>query len=108
MRDYSPRKLKPPPAERVGHVGCFAFVVGLATPRLVMLVLWIFTDYLGRAYEGVVLPLLGFFLLPTTTLTYAVAENESGGLEGWGILIVVIGVVLDLGMCGSGRGLFHR
>jgi hypothetical protein len=108
MRDYSPRKLKPPPAERVGHVGCFAFVVGLATPRLVMLVLWIFTDYLGRAYEGVVLPLLGFFLLPTTTLTYAVAENESGGLEGWGILIVVIGVVLDLGMWGSGRGLFHR
>jgi hypothetical protein len=89
-------------------VGCFAFVVGLATPRLVMLVLWIFTDYLGRAYEGVVLPMLGFFLLPTTTLTYAVAENESGGLQGWGILIVVIGVVLDLGMWGSGRGLFHR
>jgi hypothetical protein len=89
-------------------MGCFSFFVGLAMPRLVMVVLWIFTDYLGRVYEGVIVPLLGFFLLPTTTLTYAIAENESGGLEGWGILIVVIGAVLDLGIWGSGRGLFHR
>jgi hypothetical protein len=95
-------------AETLRDVGCFTFFVGLAIPRVVMVVLWIFTDYLGRAYDGVILPLLGFFLLPTTTLTYAIAENESGGLEGWGILIVVIGVLLDLGTWGGGRGVFHR
>jgi lipopolysaccharide/colanic/teichoic acid biosynthesis glycosyltransferase len=44
-----------------------------------MVVLWLFTDYLARAYDEFVVPLLGFFLLPTTTLAYAVAHNEVGG-----------------------------
>lgn len=89
-------------------MGCLGFLVGLAMPRVVMVILWIFTDYLGRAYEGVILPLLGFFLLPTTTLTYAIAVNEAGGPEGWGLALVVIGVVLDLGLWGGGRGVFNR
>jgi hypothetical protein len=89
-------------------MGCFGFFLGLAMPRLVMIVLWIFTDYLGRAYDTVIVPLLGFFLLPTTTLTYAVAQNETGGVQGWGVVLVIVGVALDLGLWGGGRGLFHR
>jgi hypothetical protein len=87
---------------------CFPFLAGLALPRVVMVVLWIFTNYLGRAYDSVIVPLLGFFFLPTTTLTYAVAKNESGGLEGWGIVILIVGVALDVGIWGSGRGIFNR
>jgi hypothetical protein len=89
-------------------VGCLGFIFGLATPRVVMVILWIFTDYLGRAYDGIIVPLLGFFFLPTTTLTYAIAKNETGGLRGWGLVIVIIGVLLDLGIWGSGRGIFNR
>jgi hypothetical protein len=89
-------------------VGCLGFLVGLATPRLVMVILVIFTDYLGRAYDGLIVPLLGFFLLPTTTLTYAIAENETGGPEGWGLVLVIVGVLLDLGIWGGGRGVFNR
>jgi hypothetical protein len=84
------------------------FILGLATPRFVMVVLWIFTNYLGRAYDGIIVPLLGFFFLPTTTLTYAIAENETGGLKGWGLVLVIIGVLFDLGIWGSGRGIFNR
>jgi hypothetical protein len=89
-------------------MGCFAVVFGLAVPRFVMIVLWIFTDYLGRAYEGWILPLIGFFLLPTTTLAYAVAKNETGGLRSWGLILVVFAVLLDVGIWGRGRGVFSR
>ena len=89
-------------------MGCLAAVLVLATPRFVMVVLWIFTNYLSRAYDGWVLPLLGFFLLPTTTLAYAIAENETRGLEGWGLVLVIVAVLLDLGVWGGGRGAFSR
>jgi hypothetical protein len=89
-------------------MGCFGVLLGLAIPRVVMVVLWLFTNYLERAYDGVVLPLLGFFFLPTTTLTYAIAQNETGGVQGWGVVWVAIGLALDLGIWGNGRGVFSR
>ena len=73
-----------------------------------MVLLWIFSDYLSRAYDGWVLPLLGFFLLPTTTLAYAVAKHETNGLRSWGIALVVLAFLLDLGSLGRGRGAFSR
>jgi hypothetical protein len=85
-------------------------VLGLITPRLVMVVLWLFTDYLSRAYDGWLLPLLGFFLLPTTTLTYAIAQNSMDGLRGVGLVLVIVGLLVDLGILGSsrGRGVFKK
>jgi hypothetical protein len=73
-----------------------------------MVVLWIFTNYLGRAYDGWLLPFLGFLFLPTTTLAYAVAENETGGFRSWGAVLVVVAVLLDLGTLGRGRGAMKR
>lgn len=83
-------------------------VLGLITPRLIMVILWLFTDYLSRAYGGWLLPLLGFFLLPTTTLSYAIAENSLHGLRGLGLVLVIAGLLVDVGILGgsSGRGLF--
>jgi hypothetical protein len=72
------------------------------TPRIVLFVLWLFTDYLSRAYDGWVLPLLGFIFLPATTLGYAVAENEFGGLNGLGIVALLIGLAVDVGLLGGG------
>ena len=91
-------------------MGCLAGIFVLAMPRFVMVVLWLFTNYLSRAYEGWVLPLIGFFILPTTTLTYAVAENRSKGegIRGLGLVLVIVGVLLDLGIWGGGRGAFEK
>jgi hypothetical protein len=73
-----------------------------------MVILWLFSDYLSQAYGTWVWPLLGFFFLPTTTLAYAVAENRYDGLRGIGLVLVVLGALVDLGALGGGRGLFRR
>jgi hypothetical protein len=90
-------------------VGCLIGLVVLLIPRTIMIVLWLFSDQLSTAYGTWVWPLLGFFLLPTTTLAYAVAQNRYGGVEGVGLLLVILGVLIDLGaLGGSGRGIGRR
>lgn len=89
-------------------MGCLVAALILLTPRFVMVVLWLFTNYLSRAYGGFLVPLLGFFILPTTTLAYAIAKNQSGGVRGWGLLVVIVAALLDLGIWGQGRGIFAR
>jgi hypothetical protein len=89
-------------------VGCLLVLAVLALPRTVMVILWLFSSYLSQAYGTWIWPLLGFFFLPTTTLAYAVAENRYDGLRGIGLVLVVLGALVDLGALGGGRGLFRR
>ena len=86
-------------------MGCLAALVALAVPRLVLAFMWIFTDYLSRAFGSFLWPLLGFFFLPTTTICWAIAQNALDGVRGWGFLLVVVGVLLDAGLLGGSR---HR
>ena len=79
-------------------VGCLA----LATPRLAIALVFIFSDYLGRAYETILWPLLGFFFMPLTTLAYAFAINSNGSVDGMYLVVVVVTVLVDLGLVGWG------
>ena len=72
------------------------------TPRIVLFILWLFTNYLSRAYDGFVLPFLGFVFLPATTLAYAIAQNELGGVNGIGLVVILIGLAVDIGLLGGG------
>lgn len=66
--------------------------------------LWLFTDMLGRAFESWFVPLLGFFLLPWTTLAYALMWNSSDGVVSFEWFIVVLAFLFDLGSyAGGGR-----
>jgi hypothetical protein len=78
-------------------VGCIA----LATPRLAIVLVVIFGDYIGRAYETTLWPLLGFFFMPLTTLAYAWAINSRGSVAGIHLVVVVIAVLIDLGLIGG-------
>ena len=84
---------------------CLVVAVGLFLPRVLLFLTWLFTDYLGRAYDTVIWPLLGFFFAPTTTLAYAVAQNSLNGLRGFGLILFILGIVIDTGVIGGGRGL---
>lgn len=88
---------------------CLVGALALLMPRMVMIVLWLLpTNYLSDAFGSWVWPLLGFFFLPTTTIAYAVARNEFGVATGWGLVLVILGVALDLGLLRGGRGIFRR
>lgn len=94
-------------------MGCLFAVLALITPRFILFILWLFTDYLNTAISSGWLGLLGFLFLPTTTIAYAIARNEfttiTGGIEAAGILVIVLGVVIDVGLLGgSGRGVGKR
>ena len=90
-------------------MGCLIGLVVLLVPRTIMVVLWLFSDYLATAFGTWVWPLIGFFILPTTTLAYAVAQNRYGGVKGVGFVLVILGVLIDLGaLGGGGRGAGKR
>jgi hypothetical protein len=88
----------------VPPMGCFIALLALFSPRLALVAIWLFSDLLSRAFDSWFLPLLGFFLLPWTTLAYAVmwstGTNEVSGFE-W--FIVVLAFLLDLGSYANGR-----
>jgi len=48
------------------------------------------------------LPLLGFLFLPWTTIAWAIAQNELGGTNGIGLLVIVLGLLADIGVLGGG------
>ncbi len=86
-------------------LGCLA----LSAPRFVFLLVFLFSDYLGRAYESNVWPFLGFFFLPLTTLAYAAAMNENNGqLTGVWIVLLIVALAIDLGIIRFGSKRRHR
>ncbi|MGH9720175.1 MAG: hypothetical protein ACRD8O_08180 [Bryobacteraceae bacterium] len=80
---------------------CFVAVFALGFPRLVLFCVFLFSGYLERAYHGLFWPLLGFFFMPLATLAYAWALNTYKSVEGFGLVVVVLAVLLDLGLIGS-------
>ena len=79
-------------------------LAGLLMPRFIMVLLWLFSDYLSDAYGTWLWPLIGFFVLPTTTLCYAIAVNDLDGFRGWGAALTLLGFCVDAGLLGRGRG----
>ena len=79
-------------------VPCLLALLALLSPRLALFALWLFSNVLDRAYDSWVVPVLGFFLLPWTTLAYAVMWKAGiNGVEGVEWFFVVLGFLFDLG-----------
>jgi hypothetical protein len=75
-------------------------------PRIALVLLFLFSNYLQRAYHALLLPLLGFLFLPLTTLAYAWMMNTRQPIAGINLVILIVAVVIDLG--GLSRGEYHR
>jgi hypothetical protein len=82
-------------------MGCLVGCIALAFPRLVLFAIFLFSNYLGRAYETNFWPFLGFLFMPLTTLAYAWAMNSNGTVSGIYLVAVVIAVIIDLGLTGK-------
>ena len=71
-------------------------------PRLAVLFMWIarpqlFTSAFGGSWF---IPLLGIFILPFTTLMWAILYSPAG-MSFWDWLWIILAVVLDLGHLGA-------
>ena len=83
---------------------CLAAAFALISPRLAIIVVWLFSDVMSRAYESWFLPVIGFFLLPWTTLAYAVMwDVGTRDVKGFEWFIVVLAFLADLGSYAGGR-----
>jgi hypothetical protein len=85
---------------------CFLVVAVLAFPRAVLVLMFLFSTYLQRAYHGLALPVLGFIFLPLTTVVYAWLVNSHRPLAGINLLFLVLAAVIDAG--GLSGGEWHR
>jgi hypothetical protein len=85
---------------------CILLLAILLFPRIVLVLMWLFSTYLQRAFEGgLLLPVVGFFFLPLTTIVYAWEINSGMPTAGINLLWLLIAVIIDLGGLGGGA---HR
>lgn len=81
---------------------CILLILILAFPRVVLALMFFFSNYLERAYHGVLIPLLGFIFLPITTIVYAWMVNNGYALAGINLIWILLAVLIDLGSFGGG------
>jgi len=86
-------------------MGCLLALLALISPRLVLVLLWIFSNVLSRAFDSGIIPLFGFFLLPWTTLAYVAFWDWGSGqrVAGFEWLFVVLVFLIDVGSYVQGR-----
>jgi hypothetical protein len=72
-------------------------------PRVALALIWLLTNWYA-AFSSTWIALLGFFLLPWTSLAwmYTYFHNE-GALSGGYVVLIVVGVLADLSAVGGHR-----
>lgn len=83
---------------------CLVLLLAFIGPRVALVGMALFSNVLSRSMDGILLPLIGFFLLPWTTLAYAftwnLGTNEVAGFE-W--IVVGFAFLVDIGVVGGAR-----
>jgi hypothetical protein len=77
-------------------MGCLVVLLAFLSPRLALFAIFLFSDLLSRAFDSWFVPFLGFFLLPWTTLAYAVMWASSDHVYGFEWFIVILAFAIDL------------
>ncbi len=85
---------------------CLLLLLILAFPRIVLAIMYFTSTYLQRAYNNLIVLVLGFVFLPITTLVYAWLTNNHQPIEGVNLVYLILAVVIDLGGLGGGES--HR
>lgn len=90
-------------------IGCLFGIVAFFLPRLVIVLLLVFSTFVTRPFaglmtpfNGLLLPILGCVFLPYTLLAYCLAVNQHGSVGGMWVVLVVAALLMDLGLIGGG------
>lgn len=91
-------------------IGCLIGLLAFFLPRVAIILLLIFSTWIGDAFKalsspfnGLLLPILGLIFTPYTLLAYCLSWHQTSGNVG-GLWLILIGVALlfDLGVIGQG------
>jgi hypothetical protein len=78
-------------------MGCIFVLIAAFSPRLALILMWIFTPWVDRAFGPIIWPILGVIFLPLTTLLYVILWNTGGrGVTGWEWIFVILALFGDL------------
>ncbi len=78
-------------------MGCLAVIVALISPRLALALIFLFTDWIAVAFDGGwFLPVLGFFILPWTTLVFVLVAGTYPGIQPFDIFLLILAFLIDL------------
>ena len=84
-------------------MGCILVLIALAVPRVMLTFVFLLTDWIGRAFETRLWPILGFVFMPYTTLAYMAAMLNNGhALAGGWLALFIVAVLVDAGHWGGG------
>lgn len=67
------------------------FLAAVFLPRVMILVLWLMTNWFHGVFQSVIGPVGGFFFLPLTTLWVAVVLKYLGGQ--WSLIPLVVAAI---------------
>ena len=86
---------------------CLVIFALIFSPRVVMVLWWLLDMARWAAtFDTVLLPILGFLLVPWTTLMYVLVAP--GGVSGFDWVWLGIAVLIDLGALGGGAARRRR
>ncbi len=75
---------------------CLLALLALFIPRVVIVVVWLFSTWFEAAFDTLLWPILGFLFAPTVLLWYSVVVNVYGGV--WSTVPIagmVVAVLVD-------------
>ncbi len=82
--------------------GCLVALASMISPRLGILLVWLFTDRMAIAFNSFWVAAIGFVFLPWTTLAWAIAYAPRDGVTGFGWFIVILAFLADLSTLAGG------
>jgi hypothetical protein len=83
---------------------CLFAIFALLTPRILIVLVWLFSNWFTGVFPSPLLPILGFIFLPTTMLWYLAVLHWFGGH--WTLLPMlglVIALMIDVSPASSRR-----
>jgi hypothetical protein len=84
-------------------VPCLFALFALAAPRLVIVLLWFFTNWFRGLFDSVLWLIVGFIFLPTTLLWYTAVQHWFGGQWTlWPVVGLIFALAIDVSPA-SGR-----
>jgi len=78
-------------------MSCLISLMLTGVPRLILLFIWLFTARVQVAFDGFIMPLLGFIFLPFTTLAYVLFYDPVGGMNAASWIFTGFALLIDVG-----------